>query len=65
MDEIVFSDFGIDIVKRFEKFYLRYDAGELVVKMAEIEISKEECTKAQISEQDAYEVILAHQNAQR
>ena len=62
MDEIIFSDFGIEILKRSERLYLSYDAGELIVNMKEIEITKEECIKAQKSEDDAYEVILNHQN---
>lgn len=60
-DEIQFTGFGIEIIKRSERYYLRYDAGELVVKMVEIEITEDEATKARCSEKDAYEVILARQ----
>ena len=59
MDNIIFSDYGIDILKRLERLYIRFDAGELVVHPKEIEITEEESVKAQMSEQDAYEVILA------
>lgn len=61
MDKMIFSDFGIDIVQKDDKYFLRYDSGELVVKMEEIEITEDESIKAQKSEQDAYEVILSHQ----
>jgi hypothetical protein len=60
-DEIQFAGFGIEIINRSERYYLRYDAGELVVKMVEIEITEDEAGRAQLSEKDAYEVILAHQ----
>jgi hypothetical protein len=58
MSEIIFSDFGIQIIQRDSKFYIRYDAGEIVIQMREDEITKEETIKAQKSEQDAYEVLL-------
>lgn len=61
MDTVIFSDFGVEIFRRGGRFFLRYDSGELVVNMEEIEISEEESFKAQRSEQDAYEVILSHQ----
>jgi len=60
-DEIQFAGFGIEIIKRSERYYLRHDAGELVVKMIEIEITEEEAARAQLYEKDAYKVILARQ----
>jgi len=58
MDEIIFSDYGMEIIKRSEKLYIRYDAGELVSVMKEFSITPEEAEKAKLSERSAYEVIL-------
>ena len=40
---------------------MRYDAGEIIVQIREEEITAEDVTKAQKSEKDAYEVLLACQ----
>jgi propanediol utilization protein len=61
-EKIIFSDYGIDIFERNGKKYIRYDAGELVVQMREIQITEEEAVKAQISAKDAYNVIIACEN---
>jgi hypothetical protein len=61
MNDVIFSDFGIEIIKRDERFFIRYDAGEIVVQLREDEISADEAAKAQRSEEDAYEVLLACQ----
>jgi hypothetical protein len=57
--EKVFSGFGVEIIKRDGKLFIQYDEGELVVQMTEKEITEEESIKAQNSEMDAYEVLLA------
>jgi hypothetical protein len=54
----VFSGFGIEILRRSDRYFLRYDAGELVVQMREFELSAEDAFLAAQSEQCAYEVIL-------
>ena len=61
MDGTIFVGYGIEIVKRGERFFIRYDAGEIAVQIREEEITAEEVTKAQQSERDAYEVLLACQ----
>ncbi len=61
MEEITFSGFGVEIIKRLGRFYIRYDAGEIAVSMEEKEITEAEANKAKLSERDAYEVILACQ----
>ena len=58
-DKIIFSDFGVDIIKRGERWFIRYDNGHFVEKMQEDEISENEARKAQESEQCAYQVLLA------
>lgn len=54
----IFSGFGIEIFIREGRYFIRYDAGELVVLMREIEVSQEEAARAQIDEKNAYDVIL-------
>jgi hypothetical protein len=58
MDEIIFCDFGIEIIKRNSHFFVRYDSGTAVARICEDEITEVEAMKAQLSEQDAYEVLL-------
>lgn len=58
MDEIIFSDFGIEIVKRNSQFFVRYDSGTAVARICEDEITEDEAKKAKKSERDAYEVLL-------
>ena len=62
MEELIFWGYGIKIFKSNKKIFLRYDAGEIVINMQDIEITEKEAIKAQISSKDAYEVILEHQN---
>ena len=63
-DEAIFDDYGIKIAKRSAKYYISYDEGELMVKFVEKEITERDALKAQKSSQDAYEVIIAIQNAE-
>lgn len=58
MEEIVFIGFGIEIIRRNGRLFIRYDSGELVSKILEDEITETEMSKAQKSERDAYEVLL-------
>jgi MFS family permease len=58
-ETLIFCDYGVDIIKRGEKFFIRYDSGGIVVKMQEDEITEEEALAAQESEQSAYQVLLA------
>jgi hypothetical protein len=61
MNEIIFSDFGIEIYKRDERYFIRYDVGEIAVQYREDEITEEEVAKAQEGEESAYQVLLACQ----
>lgn len=58
---LVFSGFGIDIIRKSNVFFIRYDAGEIADKIVEQEITEEESVIAQKSEEDAYKVIIAAQ----
>lgn len=61
MSEVIFTGFGIDIIKRDNEYFIRYDAGTIAMIDKESKISSEEALKAQRSERDAYEVIVATQ----
>ena len=65
MTDRVFEGFGIEILKRDNHLFVRYDAGHFAVKMVEAEITEYEAQKAQKSERDAYEVILETQKRTR
>ncbi|WP_156876278.1 hypothetical protein [Rhodoferax antarcticus] len=61
MNSMIFSGFGIEIFKRDERYFIRYDAGELAVQFREDEINEDEAANAQKSEESAYDVLLACQ----
>jgi hypothetical protein len=61
----IFSDYGIDIHENNGQYFLTFDQGEIAVQMTTIEISKEDAEKAQQSANDAYQVIIKHQNNAR
>jgi len=61
MDNIIFTGFGIEIIKRDGRYYIRFDAGHFAVTMKEVEVTEAEANKAKMSEKDAYEVVLAKQ----
>lgn len=65
MEKMLFSKYGIDIIRKGNRFYIRYDSGELAGKERQSEISEEEVTKAMKSPQDAYEVIIETQNREQ
>lgn len=62
---LLFNEFGIEISFENEKYYLNFDEGEIAVKMVTIQISEEDAKKAQISSNDAYQVILKYQNMKK
>ncbi|AUX95365.1 hypothetical protein [Mixta gaviniae] len=65
MKNIIFTKYGIDIIKDEEKYYIKYDSGDLSGKEKESEISEEEALKAMVGPQEAYEVIIETQNRER
>ncbi|MFA0814277.1 MAG: hypothetical protein ACC608_00645 [Anaerofustis sp.] len=58
----IFNDYGIEIDEENGKYVIRYDAGEIVSQIEEIEVTKSDADLAQISAQKAYEVIIKYQN---
>lgn len=61
MNEVIFAGFGVDIIKRDGEYFIRYDTGTIAMIEKESKITSEEALKAQKSENDAYEVIIATQ----
>ena len=57
----IFEDYGIEILVKNEKYYIRYDAGGIVGRIGTIEVSKGDAMIAQFSEDEAYHVILEYQ----
>jgi hypothetical protein len=53
MDEIFFEDYGAVVLKRDGQYFIRYDAGELVVQMKESRITEDQARKVRLSEQNA------------
>ena len=45
--DIIYESHGIEIISKEEKLFIRYVAGELVDKIKEIEITKEEAMEIQ------------------
>lgn len=62
MSELIFTGYGIDIVKKDDGYYIRYDDGTVAMFEKESKITFDEAMKAQKSENDAYEVIMATQS---
>jgi len=60
--ELIFTGYGIDIIKRNDDYYVRYDDGTVAMFEKESKITFVEALKAQRSERDAYEVIIATQS---
>ena len=58
MENIIFFDYGIEIIERGGDYFIRYDAGEIVSKLEEVKVSPEQVERAKRSEDDAYKVLL-------
>lgn len=57
----IFEEYGIEILTENRKYYVKYDVGEIVEQFDTIEISESDAMRAQLSEKDAYNVILENQ----
>lgn len=62
MEKEIFNGFGGQVIRRKRRYFVRFDSGGSASKMIEVEITKGESKKFQISEQVAYDVLL---NAQQ
>ena len=57
----IFEEYGIEISTENGKYHVKYDAGEIVEQFDTIEISESDAMRAQLSEKDAYDLILENQ----
>lgn len=64
MDKILFNDYGIVLIERNGQYYIKYYSGGIVMHETEERISLYEARKAQLSEKDAYEVLIAIEKRQ-
>lgn len=60
METKVFDNYGIEIVKRAARYFIRIDSGEMASRPIEAEISMEDAIHAQKSPQAAYDVIVKY-----
>ena len=62
--DTIYESHGIEIVKSGEKYFLRYDDGEIVSKIKEIEISENEAMeiRAITTEQGLYDYMIHNLN---
>ena len=60
MENKIFDDYGIEIIKRSGKFFLRTDSGEMASRPIEAEISMEDASLAQRGSESAYDVIIKY-----
>jgi hypothetical protein len=58
--EYIYNDYGVEVYKKGNKYFLRYDAGELVVQMKEIEITEQEAEQilSQKSSEELYGYLI-------
>ena len=59
--EIVFQKDWIKIFRSADKYIIQYNSGDLINSIGEIEVSEADAKKAQINDQNAYEVIVKYQ----
>lgn len=60
MENKIFNDYGIEILKRSGKYFLRTDSGEIISRPVETEISLEDALLAQKGPQFAYDIIIKY-----
>ncbi len=60
MESKIFDDYGIEIIRRSGKFFLRTDSGEMASRPIEAEISMEDALLAQRGSQSAYDIIIKY-----
>lgn len=65
MRTTIYEDNGIEIFEESTRFFIRYDAGALVVVIRLDEISKAEAELAMQGPQEAYRVLLSLQERLR
>ena len=60
MNVKIFDGYGIEILRRSGKYFIRTDSGEMASRAIEAEISKEDAFLAQKGPQSAFDVIIKY-----
>lgn len=63
--KVLFDGEGIELLENDDRFFLRYDEGELVVQMRDLEITAEEADRVLKNPREAYGIIIGYQNRNR
>jgi hypothetical protein len=58
LEKVIFTGHGIRVLKIDSRFFIDYDAGGIAVQIRQVEVSEQEAERAQLSERDAYEVLI-------
>lgn len=62
---VIFEDYGVEIISRDNRYFMKYDAGRIAIEYIEIEITKEEAEQAQQGPLKATEIIWYYKNKKR
>ena len=60
--ETLLDSEGIELIKNDGNFFLRYDAGEIVSQMRDLEITSDEADRLMKDPAEAYGIIIGYQN---
>ena len=60
MEQKIFDDYGIVILKCAEDYFLRVDSGEIASRLVEAKISIDDALQAQKNLQSAHEIIVKY-----
>jgi hypothetical protein len=64
MDMPLFEAFGVEVFRRSNRMFARYDVGGIVVQYREDEITEDEANRLRVSESEAHQVLLAVERRQ-
>lgn len=62
--EVIYNQFGIEVLKENDSYFMRYDAGGIASKIVKIEITEEEAKELQqqMTDQDMYNYLIRNLN---
>ncbi len=61
----IFEGYGITLLRREGKTYVRFDAGGIVVQIIEVEVNESQAARLQQGEVSAHKVLLELERNQR
>lgn len=62
MDKIIFNNYGVILIEREGRLFIRLYSGGMVMKEEEEEVSIDAAKKVQVSEKDTCEVLISIEN---